>query len=86
MVQLGKQEKKLTVEQKGFPNNPNILYTLHAEILGMPFIFICMHACKTHALYLSRIKLLDNQICVYLSHVSTQTYGCSNTYKFSNRS
>ena len=40
---IGKQEnRKLTVEQKGFLNNHDILYTLHAKILGMPFIFICL--------------------------------------------
>ena len=32
---------------------------------------------KFIALYLPQIKLLGNQICAYLSHVSTHTYGCS---------
>ena len=48
MLQLAKQEKlEAYCGTSSFPNNPDILYTLqdiHTEILGMPFIFICMHA------------------------------------------
>ena len=61
------------MEQKGFLNNHDILYTLHAKILGMPFIFICMLNTCNRTSY--RSETLN---CLIVNHKVPNIFKCLN--------
>ena len=66
-----RKNRKLTVEQKGFPNNHDILYTLHAKILGMPFIF------KTHVANRTSCRS-ETLNCLIVNHNVPNIFKCLN--------
>ena len=56
---------------------PNQLWTTYSYVLSRVnnvALYMVLWTDKIHCFITPRIKLLDNQICVYLSHVSAQTY------------